>query len=99
HQVLVVRANVRANRAPALRRSLDHRDVPKAGERHLERARNRRSRERQDVDLELELAEQFLLLHPETLLLVDDEQAEVLAPDVAGEKAMGADQDVDPALA
>ena len=51
------------------------------------------------VDLELELAQQLLLLDAEALLLVDDQQAEVLRAHVAREQAVGADQDVDLALA
>ena len=99
HQVLVVGADVGADRAAALGRRLDHGDVAQAGERHLQRARDRRRRERQHVHLELQLAEQLLLLDAEALLLVDDHQAEVLAADVAREQPVGADQDVHPALA
>src|SRR5439155_5191050 len=42
HEVVVVVADIGVDRATALGRGLDHRDVAKAGERHLERARNRR---------------------------------------------------------
>ena len=71
-QVLVVGADVGADRAPALGRRLDHRDVAQAGEAHLQGARDRRRREREHVDLQLQLAQQLLLLDPEALLLVDD---------------------------
>ena len=77
-QLLVVGADVGAHRPPALGRRLDHRDVAQPGEAHLQRARDRRRREREHVDLQLELAQQFLLLDPEALLLVDDHEAEVL---------------------
>jgi hypothetical protein len=65
------------------------------GERHLQRARDRRRAHRDDVDLELELAQQLLLLDPEALLLVDDDQPDVLAAQVAAEDPVGADEDVD----
>ena len=94
-QVLVVGADVGADRAPALGRGLDHRDVAQAGEAHLQGARDRRRRERQHVDFQLQLAQQLLLLDPEALLLVDDDQAQVLGADVAREQPVGADQDVD----
>ena len=77
-ELLVVGADVGADRAPALGRRLDHRDVAQAGERHLQRARDRRRRHREHVDLQLQLAQQLLLLDAEALLLVDDHQAEVL---------------------
>ena len=94
-QVLVVGADVGADRPAALGRGLDHRDVAQPGEAHLQGARDRRRREREHVDLQLQLAQQLLLLDAEALLLVDDEQAEVLGADVAREQPVGADQDVD----
>ena len=97
-QVLVVGADVGADRAAALGRRLDHRDVAQAGEAHLQGARDRRRRQRQHVDPQFQLAQQLLLFDPEALLLVDDHQAELLGPDVAREQAVGADQDVDLAL-
>ena len=94
-QVLVVGADVGADRAAALGRGLDRRDVAQPGQAHLQGARDRRCRERQHVDLELQLAQQLLLLDAEALLLVDDDEAEVLGADVAREQPVGADQDVD----
>ena len=38
------------------------------------------------------------MLDPEALLLVDDDQAEVLEPDLVGEQSVGADDDVDAAV-
>ena len=95
HQVLVVGPDVGADRPAALGRRLDHRDVAQTGQAHLQRPRDRRRREGQHVDLQLQLAQQLLLLDPEALLLVDDQQAQLLGADVAGEQAVGADQDVD----
>src|SRR3954468_15376023 len=97
-EVLVVLADVGLHRSPALGRGLDDADVAHAGERHLQRARDRRRAHRDDVDLELELAQELLLLDPEALLLVDDDQPDVLAAQVAAEDAVGADEDVDAAV-
>src|SRR5215212_2799306 len=97
-ELLVVLADVGAHRAAALGRRLDHADVAQPGERHLERARDRRRGQRQHVDAQLQLAQQLLLLHAEALLLVDDQQAELLRAHVAGEQAVGAYEDVDLAL-
>ena len=41
----------------------------------------------------------LLVLDAEALLLVDDDQAEVLEPDVGVEQPVGADDDVDAAVA
>ncbi len=95
HQLLVVGTDVGADRAPALGRGLDHRDVAQPGEAHLQRARDRRRRQRQHVDLQLQLAQQLLLAHAEALLLVDDHEPELLRAHVAREQPVGADQDVD----
>jgi len=54
-QVLVVGADVGADRAAPLGRGLDHGDVAQAGEAHLQGARDRRRRERQHVDFQLQL--------------------------------------------
>jgi len=50
--VLVVLADRRPNRAAALRRRFDDRDVAQPRERHVQRARDRRRGEREHVDLE-----------------------------------------------
>ena len=94
-ELLVVVADVGLDRAPALGRRLDHADVAHAGQRHLQRARDRRGAHRDHVDGELQLPQELLLLDAEALLLVDDQQPEVLRPRVAPEHAMGPDQDVD----
>ena len=97
-ELLVVLADVGLDGPAALRRRLDHADVAQAGERHLQRARDRRRAHRDHVDLQLHLAQQLLLLDAEALLLVDDQQPEVLRAHVAREQPVGADQDVDLAL-
>ncbi len=95
HELLVVLADVRPDRPPALRRRLDDRDVAQAGERHVQRARDRRRRQREHVDLEPQRAQQLLLRDAEALLLVDDHEAEVLRDHVAREQAVRADEDLD----
>src|SRR4051794_11452204 len=97
-EVLVVLADVGLHRPAALGRGLDDADVAHAGERHLQRARDRRRAHRDDVDLQLELAQELLLLDAEALLLVDDDEPDVLAAQVAAEDAVRADEDVDAAV-
>ena len=81
-----------------LGRRVDEREVTDAGERHLERARDRRRGERQHVDVRAPLLDPLLVLHAEPLLLVDDEQADVLERDVLRQQAMRRDDDVDRAV-
>ena len=97
--LLVVGADERQDRVPLLRRRRERRHLADAGDRHLERARDRRRAHREDVDVGPQLLELLLVLDAEALLLVDDDQAEVLEPHLAREQPVGADDDVDGAVA
>ena len=59
------------------------------GQRHLQRARDRRRGQRQHVDVGAQLLQPLLVLDAEVLLLVDDEQAEVAEPDLLWPAARG----------
>src|SRR5207249_5094508 len=87
--------DVRADRTATLGRGLDHRDVAQAGERHVQRPRDRRRGHREYVDLEAERAEELLLRDAKALLLVDDHEPELLRDHVARQDAVRADEDVD----
>ena len=89
----------RPDRPAPLGRRLDDRDVAQAGQRHVERARDRRRREREHVDLEPQRAEELLLRDAEALLLVDDDEPELLRDDVAREDPVRPDEHLDLALA
>ncbi len=97
-QLVVVLADVGADGPASLRRRLDHGDVAETGERHVQRAGDRRRRQREHVDLEPQLPKELLLGDAEPLLLVDNHQPQLLRDDVAAEHAMRADQDFDLAL-
>ena len=83
------------NRHAIFRRRLDDGHIAQADERHVQRARNRRGAHGEDVDLLAHLLQALLVAHAETLLFVDNEQAEVLKLDVFRQNAVGADEDVD----
>ena len=74
----VERRDEGADRQPVDRGRRDQRQFAHAGERELQRARDRRRRERQHVDLGAQLLQPLLVVDAEMLLLVDDEQAEIL---------------------
>ena len=82
-------AHVGEDGLAVLGRRVHEREVADPGERHLEGARDRCRREREHVDVGAELLDELLVLDAETLLLVDDEQAEVLEPHVARQEAVG----------
>ena len=92
---LVVLSDVGEDRLALRRRRGDQRQVPDAGQAHLERAGDRARREGQHVDADGQLLDGLLVRDPEALLLVDDEKAEPFETDVARQQAMGPDHDVD----
>ena len=77
------------------RRRLHQREVAQAGQRQVQRARDRRGGQRQHVGLEPELLEALLVLHAEAMFLVDHDQAERLELHVLAEQPVRADDDVD----
>ena len=95
HGAVVVLAHVREDRLPRLGRGLHQGQVADPGEAHLERAGDRRGREGEHVHVLPEVLDLLLVLHAETLLLVDHEQPHVLELHIARQEAMGADDDVD----
>ncbi len=81
-----------------LGRRLDHRHVAQSGQRHVQRARNRRRAHGEHVHVVLELLDALLVAHAEALLFVHHQQAEILEHDVLRKDAMRADDDVHFAL-
>ena len=92
---LVELDDVGLDRQAILRRRLDDRHVADAGERHVQRARDRRRRHRQHVHALAHLLDALLVRDAEALLLVDDEQAEVAELHVLRQQPMRADDDLD----
>ena len=93
--VVVVLAHVGEDRLAVFGRRVHEREVADAGERQLQRARDRRGGEREHVDVGAHVLDALLVLHAEALLLVDDEQAELRHLHVVGEQPVGADHHVD----
>ena len=96
---LIVRRHDRFDRQAIGRRRLDRGHVFHAHQRKIKRARNRRGGKRQHVHELEELFEFLLVQNAEALLLIDDDQAEVLENDVAGNEPVRADDDIDAAFA
>ena len=98
HHDRIERRDERAHRQPIDRRRGDDRHFAHAGERELQRARDRRRGEREHVHLGAQLLELLLVRDAEMLLLVDDDEAEIPEFDGLAEQRMGADDDVDGAV-
>ena len=81
-----------------LGRRLDDAHVAQPDERHVQRARDRRGGHAEHVDGGAHLLQPLLVAHAETLLFIDDEQAEVLELEALRQQRVGADEDVDLAL-
>ena len=98
HHDRIERRDEGAHRQAVDRRRGDDRHFAHAGERQLQRARDRRRGQRQHVHLGAQLLELLLVGDAEMLLLVDDDEAEVLELDRLAEERVGADDDVDLAV-
>ena len=92
---IVVLADVGEDRLALLGWRVHQRQIADAGERQLERPRDRCRRQRQHVHAGTQALDLLLVEDAEALLLVDHEQTEILEHDVAGEQAVGPDHDID----
>ena len=72
-----------------------HRQVARAHERELQRARYGRCRKRERIDIDAHLAEFLLGCHAELLLLVYYEQPQIVETDLFAEHLVRADEYVD----
>ena len=98
-ELLVVLADVRADRAAALRRRLDHRDVAQAGERHVQRARDRRRADSASTSTSSRSwRRSSFCATPKRCSSSTITRPSSFGIDVAREDAVGADQHVDLAL-
>ena len=88
-----------ADRAAVHRRRADDGEVAHAHHGHVQGARDGGRREGDHVDQLAQLLQLLLVLDPETLLLVDHHQPQILERHVLREQPVGADQHVDLALA
>ena len=91
----VVFAHEGENRLAVGRGSLQQRQIADANQAHFEGARNGRGGEREHVDVHLELLHHLFVLHAETLLFVDDQQAEIFEAHAFLQQTMSADDAVD----
>ena len=95
HDFFVVGFDDGLDRMAVGRRGLDHAQVARARERHVERARDRRGAHREHVHGGAHRLEDLLVLHAEALLFVDHDEPELLEFHIALQQPMGADEDID----
>ena len=94
HGALVVGGDDGLDGQPVLGRGVDGAHVARAGQGQVEGARDGRGGQGQDIHGGAELFESFLVHDAETLLFVNDDQAQILEGNVALQEAVGADDDV-----
>ena len=94
HRPLVVVPHVGQDRLPVGGRRVQEAEVPYACQRHLQGARDGGGRQGEHVHVGPDLLDRLLVADPEALLLVDDQQAQPLEPDLLGEQAVRADHHV-----
>ena len=93
-QALVVGGRNRLDRQAVMRRRLDGAHVARAGQREIQRARNRRGAQGQHIHQRAQALELFLVQHAEPLFLVNHHQAQILERNVVLHNPVRADDDV-----
>ncbi len=93
--VRLERRDHRVNREAILGRRLDHGHIAQAEQRHVQRARNRRGAHGDSIDPFADFLQPFLVLDAETLLFIDDHQAEIFQLDVLREQPVRPDHEID----
>ena len=94
-QRFVEPGDARFDRQPIFRRRFQIRNVAQAQERHVQRARDRRGGHRQHVDRLPQGLEPLFHLDAESLLLVDNHQAQIGERHVGLREPVRADDDID----
>ena len=77
------------------RRRRDERQIAQSAHRHVQRARYRSRRQGEHIDFGTQRLELFLVAHSKAVFFVDHDQAQVLEADLALEKTLSCDDDVD----
>ncbi len=99
HQHVVILGQHRVDGLALLGRRVDGAHVADAAQAHVQRARDGRGAQREHVDLGAQLLELLLLGHAKALLFVDDQHAQILELQLSAQQAVGADDQIDRAVA
>ena len=92
-------ADIGADRQTVHRRRADDGQITHARQAQLQGARDRRGGQGQHVNVRAHLLQALFVRHAEMLFFVDDQQAQVLETDAFGQQRMGADHNINGALA
>ena len=98
-QLIVPRLDEGEHRRAVPGWGLDQREITESSQREMQRPGDRRGSERQNVHFQAQRLETLFVSHTEPVLLVHHHQAEIAERDVAREKTMGPDDNVDRATA
>ena len=95
HQLIFVRQHIGLDRHAILGRRVDHAQVADAGQRHVQRARDRCGRQRQHIHVRAHLLDTLLVAHAEALLLIHHQQPQILEVNIFRQQPVRADDDID----
>ena len=93
-----MRRHESAHREAIDRGRRNDREIAHAGQRQLQRARDRRGAQRQHMHLRAQLLQPLLVADAKVLFLVDDQQTQIPELDRLAEQRVGADHDIDIAV-
>ena len=94
YHFLIVFADVGLDRQTVLRRLLEHAHVADSHKAHVQGPGNRRCGQGQHVDILSHFLDLFLMCHAKTLLLVNDQQAQILKLHVLRQNPVRTDDDI-----
>ena len=93
-ELIALLGDVCLDRQPLFRRGFHGRHVSHAGERHVQRSRDRRCAERQDIHLRSHALQALLVNDAEPMLFIDDYEPQVVERHILLEHPVCADADV-----
>ena len=94
YHLLIILTYKRLDRQPVVGRLLQHAHIPDAHQRHMEGSGDRRRRQRQHIHIVLDFLDFFLVGHPETLFLIDDQKPQILELDIRRKDAVRPDNNI-----
>ncbi len=90
----VKRHHKSSRRQPVNRRGGDNAQLFHAGQRHLQRPRDRRRRQGQHMNIGFQIFEFFFMRNPKMLFFVNNQQPQIAEFDIVGQQCVGADDNV-----
>ena len=94
YHLVIIFHHIGLDRHSFLRRFLQHTHIADSDQAHMKRSRNRSRRQRQYIHIFLQLFDLFLMLYPEPLLFVNDQEPQILKFHIIAQYTMSTDDDI-----